>query len=124
MAFLTWWYGRGWMDQVHALRRRVTNIGGMFSVPILLRTMFSPWKQTVIIPRRDQSMSDKIQAMIGNQVSRFVGFGVRLLVLITALICIMVVGTISILGILVWPFLPLLPLAMLFVSLVGWDARI
>ena len=122
MAFLKWWYGAGWAQQAALTRQRVTNIGGMFSVPILLRTMFAPWKQTVIIARRDQALSDKVQAWIGNQVSRFVGFGVRVLVLLTAMLCIVFVSIVGIVTMIIWPILPAMPLILLFVSLLALDA--
>lgn len=121
MAFLKWWYGAGWAYQAALIRRRVTNIAGMFSVPILLRTMFAPWKQTVVVSRRDQALNDKVQAWIGNQVSRFVGFGVRCLALLAATFSMAFVGLIGLVTIAVWPLLPALPLVLLFVSLLALD---
>lgn len=122
-AFIKWWYGAGWLEQAQAIRRRVTNIGGMFSVPILLRTMFAPWKQTVSIPRRDQALNDKIQAWIGNQVSRFVGFGVRIAALIAAGVSMALVGLIGGLTLVIWPIVPALPIILLFVSLLALDSK-
>jgi hypothetical protein len=117
MAFFQWWYGAGWAQQAKGMERRVHNIAGMFSVDILLRTMFSPWKQTVLYARRDQSLGDKFTAELGNLVSRFVGFGVRILVLFTALLGIFFVGLYGLVGIVIWPVVPLLPLVLIFVSL-------
>ncbi len=109
-AFFQWWYGPGWVQQLRNMERRVKNIAGMFSMDILLRTMFSPWKQIVSRARRDQSLGDKVRAYIDNQVSRFVGFWVRLLVLLTAFICILLVSVVSVVSVVLWPLIPLSPI--------------
>jgi hypothetical protein len=116
-AFFQWWYGAGWAQQGKAMQRRIRNIAGMFSVDILLRTMFSPWKQTVVYARRDQSLQDKFGAEVGNIVSRFVGLGVRFMVLFTAGIGVFCAGLYGLLGIILWPLIPFLPLILILVSL-------
>ncbi len=82
-----------------------------------MRTLFSPWKQIVSAARRDQSLDDKVQAEVDNWVSRFVGLGVRLMVLFAAGVCIALVATAGVIIILLWPFVPLLPAVLVLISL-------
>lgn len=105
MALFSWWYGRGWRDVARGTRTMVTGVSQMFSVPILIRTLFAPWKRIVTYP--GASLEAKLQAFGDNLVSRAVGFVVRLLVLLTA--CVVSVITLALGGIvtLVWPFIPL-----------------
>jgi hypothetical protein len=103
---LRWWYGPGWMLAFRRISVRTQNVAMAFSVPILLRTLFSPWKR--IVTSGAKSLDAKFRAAIDNLVSRTVGFTVRCLVLITA--AIMTGGTFagSIFIAVVWPLVPLL----------------
>lgn len=88
----------------------------IFSVPILVKTMFSPWKQIVSISTSDQALNDKMKASVDNLISRFVGFFVRFFVLITALISMMMAAVIGFAWIIAWPLLPLMIPVLLVLS--------
>ncbi len=106
VAFVHWWYGPGWRDTASRLSTRLRETYLTFSVPILLPTMFAPWRR--IITGSGGSLGDKMRAMVDNLVSRFVGFTVRLIALITALT---IMGAYVILGgllLILWPAVPLL----------------
>ncbi len=105
MEFFTWWYTRGWKLVVQDLRRRLSLTLQLFSVPSLLRTLFSPWRRIVTYP--GASLDARMRAMGDNLVSRGVGFVVRFFTLIAAGVTLVVVATLSITLILVWPLLPL-----------------
>jgi len=95
----------------------VTGISRLFSVPILLRTLFAPWKRIVSYP--GSSLDAKIRALIDNMVSRAVGFVVRILVLLTALIMEALAGSLGVLWIIVWPCIPLLGIVLLAKGILG-----
>jgi hypothetical protein len=103
LEFLTWWYSKGWLDFVKKINQWITGIWRMFSVSILLKTLFQPWKRIISPPGK--SLDAIVRAMIDNLVSRVIGFTVRMLVLTAALIvtsmAAMVGGAVS-LG---WPLL-------------------
>lgn len=113
MDFLQWWYGPGWTLRVRMLSRHVQNWVEYFSIGLLLRTMFSPWRQNITVARRDQSIQAKMSALVDNGISRLVGFFVRLFVLIAAVFTVLGVFIFNILVIAIWPLLPLSP-AILF----------
>lgn len=89
----------------------------MFSVPILLRTLFAPWKRIITYP--GASIDAKIRAFGDNMVSRAVGFSVRLLVLFSAGIMLVLVSTVAVIELVVWPFLPLLVIVTLVKGIIG-----
>lgn len=105
LELVTWWYGDGWL----ALARRFLNYPkGMynyFSVALLAKTMFAPWKR--ITTTASRSLNERLRAMMDNLVSRWVGFSVRLLVLIVASIMMVLSLVVAVVGLVVWPLLPL-----------------
>ena len=117
LEFFTWWYGRGWQQLAHNMHRRITKTSSMFSVPILLRTLFAPWKRIITYP--GASIDAKIRAFGDNMVSRAVGFSVRLLVLFSAAIMLLLVSAVAVIELVVWPFLPLLVVVTIVKGIIG-----
>jgi len=106
VAFLRWWYGPGWRDTASALSERMHHTMMAWSMPILVRTMFAPWRR--IITASTGSLDQKLRALVDNLVSRLVGFMVRLAALMAAcamLTCYAVLGG---LVLILWPVLPIL----------------
>jgi len=102
--FFTWWYGKGWLEAWLRIRQWITKVQLEFSIPVLLHTLFSPWKQIISFPGR--SLGDKFRAALDNLVSRCVGFMVRLMVLITAVLLTVVAGLLGLVIAIAWPFVP------------------
>ena len=104
LEILTWWYRQGWAQVAKNAEQRFVKVSHMFSVPILLRTLFAPWRRIVTYP--GDTIEAKFRAMGDNLVSRVVGFSVRALVLFTAgvmLLCTALAGGIQLLA---WPLMP------------------
>ncbi|HET8709396.1 MAG TPA: hypothetical protein VFL85_03890 [Candidatus Saccharimonadales bacterium] len=99
------------------MRRKLTDIGELFSVDILLRTLFAPWRRIITYP--GSSLDAHIRAFIDNLVSRCVGFGVRMTVLFCAMVMSLLVGIFGMVGCLLWPLLPPLFVAMIVWSVIG-----
>lgn len=104
LAFFSWWYGRGWREEVHSLAARVRKVNRSFSVQLLLKTLFSPWRRIMTYP--GASLADHFRAWGDNVVSRAVGFFVRLIVLLSAGVAIGLVGLLSVAELVLWPLLP------------------
>ncbi len=113
---LSWWYARGWSWIINQIADRLYGIGQTFSVGILLRTLFSPWKQVYT----KITFRNFIQAKIDNLVSRVVGFVVRFALLVGALISAVFVLTFGLLLIILWPFIPILIIILPIYGLRGW----
>lgn len=106
VAFVQWWYGPGWRDVANRVAGRIRHAYLDFSVPILLRTLFAPWRR--ITTDSGGAIGQQLRAVVDNTVSRFVGLAVRLMALLLALL--MITGTLVFGGLLllIWPLLPVL----------------
>lgn len=101
---LGWWYGQGWSWLLKMVQKNLTAIGETFSVPMLIKTLFSPWKQI----QTAATFRNFFQAAIDNLVSRFIGAVLRIFMLIAALFLTasVVIGGLAL--IIIWPVFPLL----------------
>ncbi len=101
---LRWWYGPGWSLAFKRIGQRTHNVSHAFSVPVLLKTLVSPWKR--IVTTGAKGLDAKMQAILNNLVSRGVGFTTRMIVLTAALV--MIAGTFlgSVLIAVAWPLVP------------------
>ena len=117
LEFFVWWYGRGWRQLAGSLNRRLSKTSDMFSVPILLHTLFAPWKRIITYP--GASLDAKLRAFSDNMVSRVIGSIVRLLVLLTAAIMFIVVSITAIAELVAWPFVPLLAVVAIIKGIIG-----
>jgi len=106
VAFVQWWYGPGWRDASDRVLTRIRNTFLTFSVPILLRTMFQPWRRIITYP--GASLQDRMRAVLDNVVSRAVGFTVRLFALTAAAVLITIFTVLGGLLLIVWPVAPIL----------------
>lgn len=115
--FVAWWYGRGWLDAVRTARGWVARVQAEFSAGLLLKTLFSPWKQIVSLPGR--SLGEKFNAMIDNLISRVVGFGVRLFALLAAAALMVLAVMAGIIFIIFWPLMPVAIFYGLYKGIIG-----
>ena len=116
--FYSWWYGAGWKLRFTSIFKNIANWLEYFSIGILLKTLFSPWRQNVSYVRPDQGLNIKLNAIGDNLVSRFVGFFVRLGVLFVAAITIVGVFITSVIFAILWPVLPIAPVAIIILGVV------
>lgn len=112
LEFWTWWYGVGWSEVAARVSARVAGVWQLFSVGILFRTLFYPWKRIMSPPAK--SFDAIMRGMLDNAVSRFVGLWVRLFAIMAAIFITSLTAVIGVLLIILWPALPLLGL-LLFV---------
>ena len=106
VEFFRWWYGSGWLGAWKSIGHSIKNVQMEFAIPVLIRSLFAPWKQIVSLPGR--SLDEKFRSFIDNLVSRTIGFFVRLgtLLVAGAVIALSVIAGLAIT--LAWPLLPLL----------------
>ncbi|MBW3538063.1 hypothetical protein KY386_01055 [Candidatus Parcubacteria bacterium] len=106
LAFFRWWYGAGWRRLAARTESALAGTYHYFSVPLLVPTLFAPWKRIVAYPGK--TLGEKLRALVDNLVSRAVGLVVRLLVLMAAAVCLALLAVIGLAALAAWPFLPLL----------------
>lgn len=117
LAFFSWWYGSGWkLLSQKTLKLLNTNLQ-TFSVGLLFRTLFQPWRRIVTHP--GDGLSNHFKAALDNAVSRLIGTVVRLLVIIAGLVVTAVLAVLGLAQLIVWPLLPALTIALIVLGLVG-----
>ncbi len=103
-SLFNWWYGAGWAGVIRSTQRRLTTLAGMFSIAILLRTLFSPWKRIITYP--GAGIDAKFRAFGDNLVSRCIGFTIRLFVLVAAAVSFVLLSAMGLLELIAWPLVP------------------
>lgn len=118
-GFLSWWYGAGWrLGAQHALHR-LGRTAEFFSMALLVRTLFSPFRQISAGSVRG-GLDVQVRAFVDRLVSRFVGFFVRTGVLFAGLVAVTASALFWLLWLLLWPFIPVMPVIMVVLGISGW----
>lgn len=113
--FFQWWYGAGWLSTVAKTQYHLSDLAKNYSIAILLKTLFAPWKQLDAFPGVNQSLDDRMRRELDKFVSRFVGFMVRSITLFAAFISLIALLIARLIWIILWPCLPLVaPVAVLY----------
>lgn len=84
----------------------------------LVRTWFAPFKQTYS-GKVKGSIGVHFRAAVDSLVSRVIGFLVRSVLLLAGLFCSLFVAITGLVFMIIWPFLPLLPLIGLLMWIIG-----
>lgn len=116
VGLLSWWYGDGFVERFVALKRRLVGASNLFSVKLLLATLFSPYKQLGTGKPSRGTMADKLHAISDRLVSRMIGFAIRTITIVTGLLVIVVEAVLGILIAIVWLIAPMIPV----IGLIIW----
>lgn len=117
ISFLQWWYSVGWGIYFQGFRDKIRNIADFFSIGLLLRTLFQPFRQ--ISANEDTENAGILTIIIDHFISRFIGFIIRFGIIIFGLIALISFFAIGLALGLLWPFVPLLPFAGIVLSSMG-----
>ena len=115
-----WWYSSGWKVFVGKLKTALSSITDFFSMGSLVRTLFKPYRQISAETARDGASLDiKFHMFLDRLISRIVGFFSRLTLLLVGIIIIIFGGIISFILVILWPIIPLLPIAGIVLTAMG-----
>ncbi|MBO7718271.1 hypothetical protein J6S37_02130 [Candidatus Saccharibacteria bacterium] len=115
-----WWYASGWAVFAQKTKSFLSNIIDFFSMNSLIRTLFKPFRQiSAETANENASLDLKFHMFIDRLISRFIGFATRLVLLVAGLFLILVGGTISLVLIIIWPLVPLMPIIGLVLTIMG-----
>lgn len=119
VGFFSWWYGAGWVRCISAVRGGLASIYDYFSLDLLLRTLFSPFRQISAGGVRGP-IGVQLRAMLDNLISRVIGAVVRTIVIIVGTITLLISCFLGLLRIVVWPLIPVLPVVFVIFAISGW----
>ena len=80
VRFWLWYYGEALLTIWQIIANYCLSVVDAFSLPILLSTIFDPWKKDVV-GGKNLPLNMRIQAFFWNQFSRLIGFFVRFIIL-------------------------------------------
>ena len=107
ITYFSWWYGQELIFLWKAITVVTGKIFHSFSVAILLRTLFDPWKKDVL-SAENTSLEAKFQIAIANLVSRLIGAFVRLMTIFAGLLITIVSFLVMFIGLIIWIFAPVI----------------
>ena len=109
LSFLEWWYLHGWGRFAASLGSKLRGAADFFSISLLLRSLFAPFKQISAYGSGDESIQGQIGDFFDKLLSRVIGAIVRIMILIAGIIWLIIETIGSLLLIVLWPILPILP---------------
>ena len=116
-----WWYAHGWLIFIKHLRSTLTNITDFFSMSSLVRTLFKPYRQISANSASNSASLDlRFHMFLDRLISRAVGFVSRLVLLIAGTAIIVIGGVFSIILIILWPLIPILPTIGIILTVTGF----
>lgn len=119
VGLMTWWYGDGWRQRVLLMRRRLADSSDYFSIGILAKTLFAPYRQ-ISAGGVSGPVGVQARAFLDRSISRVIGAFVRSIVLISGIIFMffqVVFGGVVLVG---WGLVPLFPVIGLILAVIGW----
>lgn len=120
VSLVGWWYGAGWMGQVRLVRGWVARIADFFSIGLLVRTWFKPFRQIDADRARKGSLDVIIRGAFDQLFSRLIGALARTVLILVGISSIAISSVIGILRLALWPLVPPLPLVALLPVMTGW----
>jgi hypothetical protein len=109
--YIRWHYGQALHEYIRIIRTGRDFIIYFFSVPLLLKTLFSPFKRIEEKPMRGFNIEDWVGRIIINVISRVIGFFIRATLIFSGILIFFIFMIISIFGFAFWlasPFIILL----------------
>jgi hypothetical protein len=119
LGLLRWWYGEGLLKQLLASRESVSKMVDFFSITLLLKTLFSPFRQISAGQVRGP-LGVQIRAWLDKLISRCVGATIRSLTIILGVFALGFSVIMQVLRLAGWIILPLMPIFGLILMLIGW----
>lgn len=119
MGLLGWWYGAGWKQRFRALSERLLSTADYFSIDLLFRTLFAPYRQ-ISAGRVSGSINVQLRAFFDRLLSRIIGAIIRTFMIIAGLVGMLFYGVVGGLLVILWGIVPLLPIVGIILFVVGW----
>jgi hypothetical protein len=119
LGLLSWWYGAGWRGRVTMLRERLAATTDYFSIDLLLRTFFSPFRQ-ISAGKVDGSLNVQLHAFFDRLISRAIGAMIRSFMIAVGLVAIISYTGIGVILVIMWAIVPLLPFIGIGLTVMEW----
>lgn len=121
VGIFRWWYGSGLIHHVKLSYVGILRVADFFSIGLLLKTLFNPFKQ-ISANGRGNSLPEQLSAFFDRLFSRCVGGVIRFLTIIIAIFAIASRAILMAVSLVLWTIMPLTPAfgVVLWLSGVTW----
>ena len=119
VGFLQWWYTRGWANFVRGMINKLQGLADFFSMGLLLKTFFSPFRQISAYESDNASFQQQISEFFDKLLSRIIGAVVRFLILICGIVALTAMVAFGGVMLVIWPLMPLMPIAGVILTIAG-----
>lgn len=117
-SLLRWWYTDGLHQKIQSLADRLEGTMDFFSFSLLIKTLFSPFRQ-ISAGRVDGPLGVQLRAMVDKLVSRIIGAGIRITILVVGGVVVTLELILSIVLLIGWLFFPAFPVIGIILSILG-----
>ena len=114
--YIVWHYTIAWPDMFRVIGNYLWFVSNFFSLELLSRTLFSPWRRLAISGGKGKEDSF-FGALVVNTLMRLVGFGIRAVTIVAGAVTLLVAVFISCLAALAWVVFPALVFFLFFAGL-------
>jgi hypothetical protein len=119
LGILSWWYGAGWRQRVTMLREKIASTMDYFSIDLLAKTLFSPFRQ-ISAGKVQGPLGVQMRAFADRIISRVIGGMIRSFMIIIGIVAILLYSIIGSVFVILWAVIPLLPVVGLVLFVSGW----
>jgi hypothetical protein len=116
VGFFQWWYGRGWRDQVLRIGDTMIRTNDTFSIPLLLKTFFAPFRQ-ISANETGDDINSRFRAWGDRMFSRVIGAFLRFFMIIFGILVLLAMMVVSAVRLILWPIFPFMPVTGLILML-------
>ncbi|MEO8691795.1 MAG: hypothetical protein ABI397_03370 [Candidatus Saccharimonas sp.] len=119
VGVISWWYTTGWVRCFREAGGKLLGIYDYFSIDLLLRTLFSPFRQ-ISAGKINGPIGVQLRNLVDKLLSRVIGAVMRTLVIVIGSVTLLISSILQMLKLVVWPLVPLLPIVAIWFAAVGW----
>ena len=114
--YLLWHYGVAFRNMMLVWGNLFWFVLHFFSIPTLLRTLFSPWKR-ITEKYQKKGLEDFASAVLVNIMTRIVGAIIRIIVIVFGLAVLLLLFGVMLLFLIVWILAPLVTVGSVLIGL-------
>lgn len=120
MAFISWWYGKGWAWRAERILDGLERSMDTFSLGLLAKTWFAPFRQIDAGGVVGGSLEVRFRKALDKLFSRFIGAFLRTIVMMVGVVWISAKAIWGMAVLILHPFLPFLPIVFVVIFTTGW----
>jgi len=113
LRFWAWYYSGAIKSLLGIWHNFIIFVREYYSIPLLLRTLFHPWRRDITKYGRGFSIKNFLETLSFNLISRGLGLFIRLFTIVIGLISLLGVIVLGLIAFIIWLILPVVLIFMI-----------